>query len=115
MAKKIDQTADTPASKPATTKPASKTAAKTAEKPASKPKAAAKKKESSPAETIKQDAPDQSAAAFDRPAAASSRADIAHLAYILWIERGHQHGHDAEDWIRAEQILHSRSDSRSYS
>jgi hypothetical protein len=34
-----------------------------------------------------------------------SREEIALLAHRLWIERGHQHGHDAEDWFRAEQLL----------
>jgi len=30
---------------------------------------------------------------------------IAVLAHHLWIERGGQHGHDADDWLRAEQTL----------
>ena len=30
---------------------------------------------------------------------------IAALAHRLWLERGRQHGHDAEDWLRAEQML----------
>ena len=34
-----------------------------------------------------------------------SREEIAALAHQLWAERGYQHGHDAEDWLRAEQAL----------
>ncbi len=34
-----------------------------------------------------------------------SREEIAALAHRFWLERGGQHGHDAEDWIRAEQTL----------
>lgn len=30
---------------------------------------------------------------------------IAALAHRLWQERGQQHGHDAEDWLRAERML----------
>lgn len=31
--------------------------------------------------------------------------EIAALAHRFWAERGFQHGHDAEDWLRAEQAL----------
>ncbi|HEY2467045.1 MAG TPA: DUF2934 domain-containing protein [Terracidiphilus sp.] len=34
-----------------------------------------------------------------------SREQIAALAHRFWAERGFQHGHDAEDWFRAEQTL----------
>jgi hypothetical protein len=34
---------------------------------------------------------------------------VARLAHQLWIERGHQHGYDAEDWFRAEQLLRSKA------
>jgi len=34
-----------------------------------------------------------------------SHEEIAKLAHRLWTERGRQHGHDAEDWLRAEQTL----------
>lgn len=30
---------------------------------------------------------------------------IAMLAHRFWLERGGQHGHDEEDWLRAEQTL----------
>lgn len=28
---------------------------------------------------------------------------VAKLAHRFWAERGYRHGHDAEDWFRAEQ------------
>jgi Protein of unknown function (DUF2934) len=34
-----------------------------------------------------------------------SHEEIAMLAHRFWIERGFQHGHDAEDWLRAEHEL----------
>jgi Protein of unknown function (DUF2934) len=34
-----------------------------------------------------------------------SHEEIARLAHRFWIERGHQHGHHEEDWLRAEQQL----------
>ncbi|HXS77393.1 MAG TPA: DUF2934 domain-containing protein [Terracidiphilus sp.] len=34
-----------------------------------------------------------------------SREEIAALAHRFWADRGYQHGHDAEDWLRAEQTL----------
>lgn len=36
---------------------------------------------------------------------AISHDEIAVLAHRFWAERGFQHGHDAEDWLRAEQEL----------
>ena len=30
---------------------------------------------------------------------------IAQKAYDLYVERGCEHGHDVEDWIRAERIV----------
>ena len=38
-----------------------------------------------------------------------SHDQVARLAHQLWIERGHQHGYDAEDWFRAEQMLRSKA------
>jgi hypothetical protein len=35
--------------------------------------------------------------------------EIARLAHRFWNERGRQHGHDAEDWLRAEQTLLGRA------
>jgi hypothetical protein len=34
---------------------------------------------------------------------------VATLAHQLWIERGHKHGSDADDWFRAEQMLRSKA------
>jgi hypothetical protein len=31
--------------------------------------------------------------------------EIAALAHRYWAERGYKHGHDAEDWLRAEAAL----------
>jgi hypothetical protein len=38
-----------------------------------------------------------------------SHQQVAELAHRLWAERGGQHGHDAEDWFRAEQALRSKA------
>lgn len=38
-----------------------------------------------------------------------SRDDIAKLAHKYWSERGHQHGHAVEDWLRAERELQKRA------
>lgn len=34
---------------------------------------------------------------------------IAQLAHRFWTERGCAHGHDAEDWFRAEQMLRAKA------
>ena len=34
--------------------------------------------------------------------------DIARRAYDLYVARGCEHGHDVEDWLRAERELRSR-------
>ena len=38
----------------------------------------------------------------------SSNNEIAKVAYQLFVERGHKHGHDREDWLRAEAIVKKR-------
>ena len=35
--------------------------------------------------------------------------EVAQLAHRYWAERGRQHGHDVEDWFRAEQELRARA------
>ena len=35
--------------------------------------------------------------------------EVARLAHQYWLERGCQHGQDAEDWFRAEQALRSKA------
>ena len=37
------------------------------------------------------------------------RDQIAQLAHQLWNERGRQHGSDAEDWLRAEELLRGKA------
>ena len=37
------------------------------------------------------------------------RDQIAQLAHQLWNERGRQHGQDADDWFRAEQLLRGKA------
>lgn len=34
--------------------------------------------------------------------------EIQNLAYQYFLERGSQHGHDQEDWLRAESTVRSR-------
>lgn len=38
-----------------------------------------------------------------------SKEEIARLAHQLWNERGRQHGKDADDWFRAEQLLRGKA------
>ena len=38
-----------------------------------------------------------------------SRDEIAQLAHKLWNDRGRQHGQDADDWFRAEQLLRGKA------
>lgn len=37
-----------------------------------------------------------------------SHQQVAELAHRLWDERGRVHGHDADDWFRAEKLLHGK-------
>lgn len=36
------------------------------------------------------------------------RREIEQLAYRFFVERGYAHGHDVEDWLRAEAVIRSR-------
>lgn len=38
-----------------------------------------------------------------------SHEEVARLAHRLWAERGGQHGHDMDDWFRAEQELRAQA------
>jgi hypothetical protein len=38
-----------------------------------------------------------------------SREQVALLAHKYWAERGHQHGHHVDDWLRAEQELRGKA------
>ncbi len=33
---------------------------------------------------------------------------IQQIAYELYVQRGYENGHDVEDWLRAETIIHNR-------
>jgi hypothetical protein len=37
------------------------------------------------------------------------RDEVAQLAHQLWNQRGRQHGQDADDWFRAEQLLRGKA------
>ena len=39
---------------------------------------------------------------------ASENQEIERLAYQLFVDRGFEHGHDREDWLRAESIVRNR-------
>jgi hypothetical protein len=38
----------------------------------------------------------------------NDQAEITRLAYQFFVERGYQHGHDQEDWLRAERVVRAR-------
>ncbi len=38
-------------------------------------------------------------------------AEIQQLAYQFFVERGFEHGHDHEDWLRAEAVVKNRKRS----
>lgn len=44
--------------------------------------------------------------------ALSPREEIARVAYELFRQRGGVHGHDLEDWLKAEQIVRQRLQQR---
>lgn len=94
MAEKVKKAAT--ARKPRAVKPKAEAAANATPKPAAKTKSAPKAATRATVTPIK------------RAKAAAPRITheaIALLAHHYWQERGHQHGHDAEDWLRAEQTL----------
>jgi hypothetical protein len=41
----------------------------------------------------------------------TNQAEIQRLAYQFFVERGYQHGHSQEDWLRAEAIVKNRKKS----
>jgi hypothetical protein len=41
------------------------------------------------------------------PSASVTAAEIASRAYDLYLARGCEHGHDVEDWLRAERELNA--------
>lgn len=52
--------------------------------------------------------PDDLKVPSGRPNGNSGQTEVAREAYLLYLERGGEHGHDIEDWLRAEQILRAR-------
>lgn len=49
-----------------------------------------------------------SAQSAGRALTASQRKEVEKLSYEFFLERGGKHGHDREDWLRAESIVRSR-------
>lgn len=80
--------------------------AETVKKTATKPKAAAKPRKTAATTNGANGAPSN---VTEMPVSPASFDQVARLAHQLWIERGHQHGYDAEDWFRAEQMLRSKA------
>lgn len=92
-----------------TTKPAKKTTA--AAKPAGAKKTTQKSAATATAAATHK-APARRAAA-KKPAAPvfdveMHRAEIEHEAYLMWINRGHEHGQAHEDWLAAIELVKAR-------
>jgi hypothetical protein len=68
-----------------------------------------RKKTSASAAAPKAIAPKRKPTASKVTAIGVSHEEIARLAHKFWAERGRQHGHDAEDWLRAEQQLRGKA------
>jgi hypothetical protein len=68
-----------------------------------------RKKTSASAAAPKAVAPKRKSTASKVTAIGVSHEEIARLAHKFWAERGRQHGHDAEDWLRAEQELRGKA------
>jgi hypothetical protein len=71
-------------------------------------KPSTRKKTSASASATKEIAPKRKTGA-KVTAIGVSHEEIARLAHKFWAERGRQHGHDAEDWLRAEQELRGKA------
>lgn len=85
--------------------------AKTAAKPrkATSKKAAAAKNTADPVENHSADIQAHSATHANGHERQVSQEEVARLAHSYWQQRGHQHGHHMEDWIRAEQELRGKA------
>lgn len=79
------------------------------------PKKTATRKKTSPIRINENGAEPKKAAArkkVSQPKVTQMRAshdEIAKLAHRYFIERGHQHGHHEEDWLRAERELRGKA------
>ena len=71
----------------------------------------AKKNSRSKTPTIARDSADEVARPGDGSTMATTPTyeEIAEAAYLRYLGRGGQHGHDLDDWIDAERTLRSRS------
>jgi Protein of unknown function (DUF2934) len=72
-------------------------------------KPTARKKTSASASAPKSIAPNRKTATKVTEMRTVTDHDIALLAHRFWNERGRRHGHDAEDWLRAEQELRGKA------
>ena len=68
-----------------------------------------RRKTSASASAPKAIAPKRKTAGSNVTAIGISHEEIARLAHKFWAERGRQHGHDAEDWLRAERELRGKA------
>ncbi len=50
-------------------------------------------------------APGKKSAPSEVHVVAPAQEEIAKLAHRFWSERGHQHGHHEDDWLRAEREI----------
>ena len=89
--------------------------AKSAKPPAAASKSAAKPRKTSAKKTnvLQMEAPRSNSETLtpnsDAPKPVSHQ-QVAELAHRFWDERGRVHGHDAEDWFRAERLLRGRAE-----
>jgi hypothetical protein len=67
-----------------------------------------KKANPAPAKPSKTATKKESVVSISQPTVVS-REKIEQVAYQIWIQRGYQHGHALEDWIRAEKELLERA------
>lgn len=76
-------------------------------KTASTPKAAAKTRKPATKSTVH--AKGNGTSAPNGNGTLVSHDQVAQLAHHFFVERGCEHGHDAEDWRRAEQEIRARA------
>ncbi len=81
--------------------------AKSTKKPSTEPKAAAKPRKPAAVKTnvLQMEKPAKAEVLQMETSVFISHDQIAELAHRFWNERGRVHGHDEEDWFRAEQLL----------
>lgn len=89
-----------PAAKRTSKKAAAAPAATTPESPAKRSSAAATHKAPAKRATKKLSAP-----VFDIEL---HRGEIEHEAYLMWVNRGHAHGQEHDDWLAAIEIVKAR-------